>query len=293
MPVKRRLITALALFTSLFFISRLQLTTAQQAVVINPQFDYVRQGTVGLITLSGADVVGGGLNVLGRTYPFFPTNQGYACLLAVPMDQKIQDYPMTITLIRRDGATATWQGTLKVAAGQFIVENPYTLPNDKIYLLSDDIQRNEDARLLAVYKMVTPARYWEGRFSFPVNGALTAPFGGVRTYNGLAVRQHTGQDMRANMATPVLASASGRVVFSRALDIHGESVIIDHGWGVFTEYSHLSQRFVVPGQFVLQGDILGLSGTTGRSTGPHLHFEVAVNDVWVSPAAFMELKLPN
>ncbi len=239
MPVKRRLTIVLALFISLFFISRLQLTTAQQAVVINPQFDYVRQGTVGLITLSGADVVGGVLNALGRTYP------------------------------------------------------PYTLPNDKIYLLSDDIQRSEDARLLAVYKMVTPARYWEGRFAFPVNGALTAPFGGVRTYNGLAVRQHTGQDMRANMATPVLASASGRVVFSRALDIHGESVIIDHGWGVFTEYSHLSQRFVVPGQFVLQGDILGLSGTTGRSTGPHLHFEVAVNDVWVSPAAFMELKLPN
>src|SRR5262249_5804960 len=158
------------------FISRFTQITAQQAVVINPQFDYVRQGTVGIVTLSGPDVVGGVLSTMGRTYPFFPTSDGYACLLAVPLEQKIQDYPMMVTLTRRDGATATWQGTLKVASGQFITENPYTLPNDKIYLLSDDIQRNEDARLLAVYKIVTPARYWEGRFSFPVNGGLTAPF---------------------------------------------------------------------------------------------------------------------
>jgi len=266
---------------------------AQQAVVVNQQFDYLRQGTAGVITVSGPDVVGAVAVVMGRTYPFFPTNSGYACLLSVPLDQKIQDYPLTVTLTERNGSTANWLGTVKVASGGFILEDPYTLPADKVYLVNEDIQRHEDERLLSIYGMVTPARYWEGAFTFPVNGGLSSPFGSTRNFNGLGNRRHTGQDFHATAGTPILASATGRVVFSRALDIHGESVIIDHGWGVFTEYSHLSQRFVVPGQFVLQGDVIGLSGSTGRSTGPHVHWEIAVNGIWVNPVAFLEIKLPS
>jgi murein DD-endopeptidase MepM/ murein hydrolase activator NlpD len=77
------------------------------------------------------------------------------------------------------------------------------------------------------------------------------------------------------------------------MDIHGNNVIIDHGWGIYSEYAHLSQRYVVPGQFVLQGDVIGLSGNTGRSTGPHIHWEIAVGGTWVSPVEFYKTKLPQ
>jgi murein DD-endopeptidase MepM/ murein hydrolase activator NlpD len=268
---------------------------AQQAIVIHPDFDYLRQGTAGVILLTGPDIAGAVATALGRDYPFFPTSQGYACLLSVPMEQKIKDYPLVVTVTRRDKSTATWQDTLKVASGQFIAEDPasFFLPANKLNLLRDDVQQSEDRRLLSTYRIVTPVRFWEGAFTMPVNGALSSPFGSVRIYNGTVNRRHTGYDFRASMGTPVLASANGRVVLSRSLDIHGENVVIDHGWGVFSEYAHLSARYVVPGQFVLQGDVIGLSGNTGRSTGPHVHWEVAVNGTWVNPLSFMQLKLPN
>jgi murein DD-endopeptidase MepM/ murein hydrolase activator NlpD len=270
-----------------------QYTAAQESIVVNLNFEYVRQGSVGIITLSGPNVAGGVATALGHSYPFLPTSQGFACLLSVPIDTRIKDYPLNITVVKRDGTSARWDGTLKVASGQFILETPFSLPSDKLFLLNDSIQQSEDAKLMSVYGVVTPTKYWQGTFTPPVNGVLSSPFGTFRTYNGMVNRRHTGQDFKAATGTPVLASANGRVVFSRPLDIHGESVIIDHGWGVFTEYSHLSARYVVPGQFVLQGEVLGLSGSTGRSTGPHVHWEIAVNGTWVNPVSFMQTKLPN
>src|SRR5258705_5431269 len=118
------------------------LARAQQTVVVNPEFEFIRQGSMGVITLSGPGVVGGVAKALDRTYPFFPTSKGYGCLLAVPMETKIQDYPLSITLTLADGSTANWSGTLKVASGQFVNEQPYVLPSEKLFLLSDQIQES-------------------------------------------------------------------------------------------------------------------------------------------------------
>ncbi len=294
MTLKRTFISALTV-TFVVLMTMLTRVSAQQQIVIHPDFDYLRQGTAGVITLTGPDIASATAATLGRTFPFFQTSQGFAALLAAPMDQKIKDYPLVITVTRRDGATATWEGTLKVASGQFIREDSdkLYLPPDKLHLLRDDVQESEDKRLLSAFSVVTPVRYWDGAFTQPVNGALGSPFGSFRLYNGSVERRHTGYDFRAAVGTPVLAAANGRVVLSSPLDIHGNNVVIDHGWGVFSEYAHLSARYVVPGQFVLQGDVIGLSGNTGRSTGPHVHWEIAVDDIWVNPLAFMQLKLPN
>jgi murein DD-endopeptidase MepM/ murein hydrolase activator NlpD len=287
-------VIALIVLIGLITVSEaVQSAHAQQTVVVNPEFEFIRQGSVGIVTLSGSGIVGGVVKALDRTYPFFPVSKGYAALLSVPMETKILDYPYSITLMLADGSTAEWQGSLKVAAGQFVNEQPYALPSEKVYLLSDQIQQSEDAKLHSAFGMLTPTKYWEGRFSLPVNGAITAPFGSWRTYNGGVHRRHTGQDFRAAAGTPVLASASGRVVLARPFDIHGNSIVIDHGWGIFSGYSHASIMYVVPGQYVLQGDVIGLSGNTGRSTGPHVHFEIAVNGIWVDPVSFIETKLPN
>jgi murein DD-endopeptidase MepM/ murein hydrolase activator NlpD len=266
---------------------------AQQNIVISLNFDYIRQGTVGLVVLSGPDLSGAQAVALGRTYQFFPNSQGFICLLAVPMDAKIKDEPIAVTVTKRDGSKLNWQGTIKIASGEFIRENDVNLPASRLYLVSDMVQQSEDNTLLSAYGMVTPTRFWEGTFNFPVSGAPSSPFGSWRTYNGIATRRHGGYDFRAGVGTPVLASASGRIVLSRPLDIHGNNIVIDHGWGVFTEYAHLSERYVVPGQFVLQGDVIGLSGNTGRSTGPHLHWEIAVDGILVNPITFTQLTISN
>ncbi len=296
--MKRKCITTffLALIAAVFSLGGWSLARAQQpqqATVISLDFEFLRQGNAGAILLTGPDMVAATATVMGRTFPFFPVSKGLACLLAVPLEQPIREYPIVVSVEKKDGGKAQWQGTLRVASGEFIAEPNFILPSDKLFLLREEVQLVEDAKLLEIYGKVTPTRYWDGPFLRPVSGSLISPFGSVRTYSDGSVRRHRGYDFRAATGTPVLASANGRVVFARGLDIHGTAVFVDHGWGVFSSYSHLSELYVVPGQFVLQGDVVGLSGNTGRSTGPHLHWEVSVNDIAVDPVAFSALKLPN
>jgi murein DD-endopeptidase MepM/ murein hydrolase activator NlpD len=266
---------------------------AQQAIVLTNEFEYIRQGNAGVISVTGSGLAGGVASVLGRDYPFFPASSGFAAMISVPLDQPIDDYPMQITLYTSDGTAQRIDSVLRVESGEYITEDLFILPSNKNFLLDPAIQMNEDKRLLSIYGVVTPEKMWEGPFVQPAPGIPTSPFGSRRSYTDGTTRRHTGFDLRMNTGTPLLASGTGRVVFARQLDIHGNTVIIDHGWGIFTNYSHLSEIYVVPGQFVLQGDVIGLSGNTGRSTGPHLHWEIAVNGVWVNPVNFMDLKLPS
>jgi murein DD-endopeptidase MepM/ murein hydrolase activator NlpD len=98
--------------------------------------------------------------------------------------------------------------------------------------------------------------------------------------------------MRAPLGTPIMASAAGQIVLAERLDVRGNHVVINHGWGVFTGYSHLSEIHVTRGQVVRQGQVVGLSGNTGRSGGPHIHWEVTVNGVWIDPARFLATTVP-
>ncbi len=271
-----------------------QPSQAQASIVVNMPFEYLRQGTAGVLSISGPDIAGGVVSVLDRNYTFFPVTGGFAALISVPIETRIKrDYPMKITVYQAKGGTLNWDGLLSVQSGEFIREPLFSLPSDRFYLLDWDIQANEDLRLKTIYSTVTPERYWEGLFTLPVNGTRSSPFGSVRDYNDGSTRRHTGSDFSVPQGTPVLASASGKVAFARGMDIHGNIVAIDHGWGVFSSYSHLREIYVVPGQYVLQGQVIGLSGNTGRSTGPHVHWEIAVNGIWINPLEFIAIKLPS
>jgi len=125
-----------------------------------------------------------------------------------------------------------------VASGEFVTEPTFTMPTAKVYLLNLEIEHAEEMKIMETYSMVTPEHYWEDAFIIPVVGALISPFGSVRPYsNDGILRWHMGDDRRVPKGTSVLASSTGRVVLARPLDIHGNIVIIDHGWGVFTSYS--------------------------------------------------------
>ncbi|NPB05807.1 MAG: M23 family metallopeptidase [Aquificae bacterium] len=139
----------------------------------------------------------------------------------------------------------------------------------------------------------TPVRYYEERPLFPLRTykRISSPFGVRRWVNGKPSGFHKGLDLAAPYGTPVLASLSGRVVLARYLPLTGYTVILDHGWGLMTLYAHLSEITVSEGSFVKRGQVIGKVGSTGRSTGPHLHFGVYLNDSAVDPQKFFKLRL--
>lgn len=129
---------------------------------------------------------------------------------------------------------------------------------------------------------------------WPVEGKLEGGFGGRRNpFGGPGYEFHSGQDIEAPMGAPVVAGASGRVSFVGWQNGYGQLVIVDHGGGLTTRYGHLSQIDVALGQAVSRGDLLGKVGSTGRSTGPHLHYEVRINDSAVNPLQYLLTSSPK
>jgi murein DD-endopeptidase MepM/ murein hydrolase activator NlpD len=123
---------------------------------------------------------------------------------------------------------------------------------------------------------------------WPVNGRLESGFGGRRNpFGGSSFEFHSGQDIDAPFGEPVIAGASGKVTFAGWQNGYGQLVVIDHGGGLTTRYGHLSHIDVVEGQSVSRAEFLGRVGSTGRSTGPHLHYEVRINDEPVNPLQYL------
>ena len=123
---------------------------------------------------------------------------------------------------------------------------------------------------------------------WPVDGKLEGGFGGRRNpFGGPGYEFHSGQDIEADMGTPVVAGARGQVSFVGWQNGYGQLVIVDHGGGLSTRYGHLSHIDVALGQPVARGQLLGKVGSTGRSTGPHLHYEVRINDQAVNPLQYL------
>jgi murein DD-endopeptidase MepM/ murein hydrolase activator NlpD len=130
---------------------------------------------------------------------------------------------------------------------------------------------------------------WHGQFDAPVPGTATSSFGRLTITNGKPAGRHQGADFRAATGTPVKAPNAGRVVLAQDLYFAGNTVIIDHGLGVFSLLAHLSRIAVRPGEIVARGDVVGESGATGRVTGPHLHWAVRLGDISVDPIALISV----
>jgi murein DD-endopeptidase MepM/ murein hydrolase activator NlpD len=149
----------------------------------------------------------------------------------------------------------------------------------------------ERARLQEIWSQVSPQPLWSNNFTLPVDNFLevSSKYGARRSYNGGPFRTyHEGVDFSAYGGTPVFAPAGGTVVLAENLYVRGGAVIIDHGLGIFSGYYHLSNVIATPGQVVGAGTILGEVGTTGLSSGNHLHWDLLVAGNWVDVAAWQE-----
>ena len=139
---------------------------------------------------------------------------------------------------------------------------------------------------------VTAEREWSGSFAPAADAAISDVFGSERIFNGKTSSPHLGMDFRVPSGTPVHAMNDGTVLLARPLYFEGNFVVLDHGQGLLTLYLHLSEFKVKEGEKVKRGQVIGLSGGTGRATGPHLHVAVRWQGMYLDPARLMQLALP-
>lgn len=261
-------------------------------------FPTLAQGQTGILRLYGTNPAGSPIQAasatfLSKTIQFYPAQvsdieDSLYGLVSAGMEQPTRNNAeIVVTVTYEDASTATLTGTIQIVLGGFI-RQIVTLPPDTAFLLDIETERNELARMESIFAGYTLNRYWdETGFQVPINNNFTSPFGAFRTFNESLNTRHTGWDIQTTTGVPIMASAAGRVVFAGALEIRGNNVVIDHGYGVFSTYSHLSQTHVTRGETVAQGQILGLTGATGRTSGPHFHWEMALNGNWIDSQQFI------
>jgi len=142
---------------------------------------------------------------------------------------------------------------------------------------------------MKIYNTVTPKSYISSAFILPLESKITSSFGKARVYNGSLKGYHSGTDFRAKVGTPIIAANDAKVVLVKNRFYSGGTVLLDHGEGIYTCYFHMSKFSVTKGEMVSKGQLLGLSGKSGRVTGPHLHFSARINGVQVDPLQLISL----
>ena len=177
----------------------------------------------------------------------------------------------------------------KIVEGEYKKEK-ITVEGGKVTPPKDVLKRIEEEREEAnkIYATANAGLKFDSKFILPMSSAVTSPFGTARVFNGTLKSYHGGTDFRAAVGTPVIAANDGVVVIAKDRYYAGGSVVIDHGEGIYTQYYHLSALNVKVGQSVKKGDIIALSGASGRVSGPHLHFGVIVGGVQVNPLNFVK-----
>ena len=146
---------------------------------------------------------------------------------------------------------------------------------------------------MKVYGTSTNKSYIDSEFVLPLNSFITSDFGKARVYNDTLKGYHSGTDFRAKVGTPITSSNDGVVVLVKKRFYSGGTVVVDHGHGIYTCYFHMSKFDVKKNQKIKKGELLGLSGQSGRVSGPHLHFAVRVGGVQVDPLQFVALMNKN
>lgn len=215
-------------------------------------------------------------------------------LIGLDLDIKAGPYEMDISVFLRDGRTEELRHTVPVGGRDFPVKKlwvkeQYVKPPPEVQAR---IQR--EAEILEMAYSASAERWLgEGAFERPHPGEMAFNFGEKRIYNNVPRSAHSGMDIEVPYGSPVRASNSGRVVLAKDLYFSGKTVIIDHGLGLFTTYCHFSSLKVSRGDAVKKGSVIALAGSTGRSTGPHLHWAVRLHGCRVDPVALLGLALPE
>ena len=184
---------------------------------------------------------------------------------------------------------------LKVEDGNYASEE-IEVQKSKVNPKSKEVKKRtakEYKEAMDIYGNSSKKNYITSEFILPISSKITSDFGKARVYNGSLNGYHSGTDFRAKVGTSVIASNDGVVALVKDRFYAGGTVILDHGYGVYSCYYHMSKFNVKKGEVVKRSQLLGLSGDTGRVTGPHLHFSVRVGGLQVDPLQFIRLVNKN
>lgn len=220
-------------------------------------------------------------------FPFYRSSVSaglFEALLGIPFGQKpgAIEVPVRIALGRK--LKTELKAIIPVVAGEYAAE---TLSVDPRHVnpgpQAIERMRREASEIGRLYRNSEDSMHWSGAFEIPIQSPITSPFGTKRIYNGEMQSFHQGLDLKAPVGTPIRAPAGGRVVMAKDLYLTGNTVILDHGHGLLTVYAHLNEFKVKVGALLKKGDLLGLSGVTGRASGPHLHWGAVVHRTKFNP----------
>ncbi len=238
---------------------------------------------------------------LGHEFPFSfnAKRKIWFALAGISLETPPGSYALELNGERLDGKTPetniTFSRKFMVARGNYpkikvslSVESKFTEPSpEQVKQIEEGQQIKKD-----YLNRVTPDREWDGQFNAPAEAAVSDVFGSERIFNGKTSSPHLGLDFRVPAGTPVEAMNDGTVLLARPLFFEGNFVVIDHGQGLLTLYLHLSEFKIREGDHVKRGQEIGLSGGTGRATGPHLHVAVRWQGTYLDPAQLIKLRLP-
>jgi murein DD-endopeptidase MepM/ murein hydrolase activator NlpD len=226
-------------------------------------------------------------------FSFDAIHKSWFALAGASLETRPGAYPIQLHAETFAGQSISFEKKIRVERQryprvQLKVAGRYTAPSPED---QHEIEQDKETKADA-FKTLSPDREWKGPFAPPVNAEISAVFGVERVFNGSIKSTHQGLDFRVPNGTPVAAVNQGRVILARPLFFEGNCVVIDHGQGLLTLYLHLSKFSVKEGDDVSKGQPIGLSGGTGRATGPHLHLAVRWQGVYLNPQVLLKLKVP-
>lgn len=226
-------------------------------------------------------------------FSFDPRSKTWYGIAGISLETRPGKYPLALKGTTPSGQQISFQRNVAVGKAKYrrivvSVAKQYTEPG------REQLQEinQEKAIKERVFAHVNPEREWAGAFHPPVKAAISDVFGTARTFNGEVRSVHQGLDYAVPPGTPVAALNSGTVLLAQSLFFEGNCVVLDHGQGLLTIYMHLSKVEVKDGDHVSRGQEIGLSGGTGRATGPHLHVALRWEGIYLNPATLLDLQLP-
>jgi murein DD-endopeptidase MepM/ murein hydrolase activator NlpD len=222
-----------------------------------------------------------------------PQGKVWYGIAGASLETRPGNYPLELKGVTATGKDVSFEKKIAVGKGKYhsiaaSVPKQYTEPN------AEQLQKIDQDKAIKqhAFAHVTPEREWAGSFHPPVKAQISDVFGTSRTFNGKTRSVHQGLDYAVPEGTPVDAVNSGTVLLAQPLFFEGNCVMLDHGQGLISLYMHLSKIEVKEGEHVTGGQKIGVSGGTGRATGPHLHVAVRWEGVYLNPATLLTLQLP-
>ena len=248
----------------------------------------VDQGETAVVAVRTTEPVTLTGTLFDKPLPFFEEAGVYYGLIGVDVSSEPGLYDLVLEVDGGDDHVVALSTGVVVAPGPYGFER-INVPAGRANLLDAEVRAADAARIAEAVQTLTPARRWAGPLERPGSGTVSSYFGTHRSYGGGDYTSyHSGTDFRGPAGAPVFVAAAGTVVLAEALPVHGNIVIVDHGWGLLTGYAHLSEIDVAPGKVVETGDQIGRIGNTGLSTAAHLHWEVWVNGVSVDGQQWLQ-----